>query len=327
MILAMVFVVAEVGINHGGNLELALSHIHSAKRAGADAVKFQLFKAESLVSRREMPEAYEFFRKLALNYDEIRLLFSEAQTVGIEFFATPFDLEAVQFLDSLPVKRFKVASGDIDNLPLLRSIAERKKPILISTGMSTLEDISLAITEICRIHPCDITLLHCVSLYPTSYEEANLSRIRALKEKFGVKVGYSDHTVGINCALAAVALGAEIIEKHFAIDKSVAVPDIACSADEEELRKLKELAEEVSASLGSGETAPSEKEAKAIETARRSLYALREIEAGEMLTPDNIVPLRPVKGIPARDYYFVIGKRAKRKISSDSPIFWDDIAL
>ena len=327
MILGMVFVIAEVGINHGGSFELALKHIHSAKRAGADAVKFQLFKAENLVSSRQMPESFEFFRRVALNYDEIGLLFSEAQRVGIEFIATPFDLEAVNFLDSLPVKRFKVASGDIDNLPLLRSIAEKRKPILLSTGMSTLEDISLALSEINQVYPCDITLLHCVSLYPTPIEEANLLCVRTLKEKFRLKVGYSDHTVGINCALTAVALGAEVIEKHFAIDKSVAVPDIACSVDEEELRKLKELAQEISASLGSGEKVPSEREAEVREGARRSVYASREIDEGEVLNQDNLVLLRPANGIPARHFYAVIGKRAKRKIPSNSPIFWDDIVL
>src|SRR5215468_1446854 len=239
-----IYVIAEAGLNHGGNKERALALVRAAKWAGADAVKFQTFRADRLASTRpaklshtkDQPNLQELFKKLELPYETFRALHKEAKRIGIEFLSTPFDEESADFLDSLGVGAFKIASGDITHRPLIEHVSRKGKPILLSTGMSTVEEIEKAIDWMHTHSNEQVVLLHCVSSYPANLDELNLKSVQYLRDRFGVPVGFSDHSVGTLGSIVATSLGAQVIERHFMIETRADTPDQAVSMDAKTLR-------------------------------------------------------------------------------------------
>ncbi len=319
----MVYLIAEIGVNHRGDYGLALEHLRAAKEAGADAVKFQAFRASELASRVYARDQLDFFSEVELNFSDLERLFEEAQKLDVTFLGTPFDTDAVDFLDQLPVTAFKVSSGDLTNHPLLAYIARCGKPIYLSTGMSNIGEIVDA-TGVCRRNGNqDITVLHCVSLYPTPPEQANLLAIRTLAQSLDLPVGYSDHTVGIGACLAAVALGATVIEKHFVLDRSREGPDVALSATPGELTQLRRSIDAITLELGDGVKVPRPGELEVAQIARRSLFTVSDIKKGEVITPDLLTCHRPGTGIPASQYSEVVGHRATRDIPADEMLLWE----
>src|SRR5437867_8857581 len=239
-----IYVIAEAGLNHGGNKERALALVRAAKWAGADAVKFQTFRAERLASKepatlghtKGQPNLQELFKKLELPFDAFRTLHKEAKRIGIEFLSTPFDEESADFLDELGVNAFKIASGDITHRPLIEHVSRKGKPVLLSTGMSTVEEIEKAIDWMHTQSNDQVVLLHCVSSYPAQHEELNLKSVQFLRDRFGVPVGFSDHSVGSLGSTVAVSLGAQVIERHFMIETRGESPDQAISMDAKALK-------------------------------------------------------------------------------------------
>jgi N,N'-diacetyllegionaminate synthase len=319
----MVYLIAEVGVNHKGDLDYAIEHVRSAKAAGADAVKFQTFKAEELASVRFAKEQVEFFKSVQLKYEDFRLLFEEARKAEIDFLSTPLDYESADYLDSLPVKAFKVSSGDLTNYSLLAFIARKAKHIYLSTGMSNIGEVSDAVSVIRRNGNQDVTLLHTVTLYPTPYECANLLAVRTLAETFDLPVGYSDHTVGNEACYAAVALGATVIEKHFTLDKQQLGPDIVSSADPAEMATLRRGLDIISLALGDGRKIPQVCEDEMALTARRSIFTTKALYKGDLLTPDLLTTLRPGTGIPASQIFDVVGHKLSADVSAGEMLKWD----
>ncbi len=319
----MVYLIAEVGVNHKGNIDYAIEHIQAAKSAGADAVKFQTFKADRLASVRYAKEQVEFFRSVQLHYEDFKRLYDEANSVDIDFLSTPLDFESVDFLDALPIKAFKVSSGDLTNYLLLAFIARKGKNIFLSTGMSNIGEVADAISVIRRNGNQDVTLLHSVSLYPTPYECANLLAIRTLANTFDVPIGYSDHTIGIEACLAAVALGATVIEKHFTLDKKQLGPDIPSSAEPREMLELRRGIDIISIALGDGRKVPQACEYQMALAGRRSIFTTRNLHKGDILTPDSLTALRPGNGIPVSQIFEVVGHKLKVDAGAGEMLFWD----
>ena len=310
------FVVAEAGVNHNGSLKLAKRLADAAKEAGADAVKFQVFKAENLVSPRAPKAKYqlEMLRRLELSYESFRRLHAYCRRKRILFLASPFDDEAIDFLDELDVAAFKVPSGEITNLPFLQKIAKKRKPMIVSTGMSSLKEVEAAVKSIRKAGNDAMILLHCVSSYPASPNDVNLRAMETLKKTFGLPVGFSDHTQGIEVALAAVALGACVIEKHFTLDRSLPGPDHRVSIEPKEFKALVEGIRKVEMSMGDGWKEPRASEAGTATAARKSLVAARDIEAGTVLTKDLMVAKRPGTGLSPAMRPRLIGRKARREI-------------
>src|SRR5499427_2586481 len=275
-----IYVIAEAGVNHGGSKERALALVRAAKWAGADAVKFQTFRADRLASpkaatlghTKDQPNLQELYRKLELPFDAFRALHKEAKRVGIEFLSTPFDEESADFLDTLGVNAFKIASGDITHRPLIEHVARKNKPILLSTGMSTVEEIEHAIDWMHSQSNEQVVLLHCVSSYPAKREELNLKSIQYLRDRFGVPVGFSDHSVGTLGSIVATSLGAQIIERHFMIETRGETPDHAVSMDAKALKGHIEELRTIGTVLGERGKFASEAESRNKTASRRALY-------------------------------------------------------
>ncbi len=321
------FIIAEAGVNHNGDIKLARKLIDVASRAGADAVKFQTFQAEELVTETAEKAEYqkettgskesqfEMIKKLELSDESFKELFTYSQKKGIMFLSTPFDKGSVDLLDRLGVPAFKVGSGEITNLPLLKHIAMKQKPVILSTGMSTLDEVTEAIKVLKKEGSGEIALLHCVSCYPASAEDTNLRAMETLRRTFKLPVGLSDHTTGIHIPVAAVALGACIIEKHFTLDRNLPGPDHRASLEPEELKQMVSAIRDVENALGNGikRPAPGEEEIKRV--ARRSLVAKQDIPAGTIITGDVLDIKRPGTGIEPRLINLVIGKKAKKSFA------------
>ena len=318
-----VFVVAEAGINHNGKLEQAKDLIRRAKEAGADAVKFQMFKAESLCSKRS--KNFELFKSLELTRDDWARIAETAQSLDIIFFSSPFDKESVELLDDLGVPAFKVASGDLTYLAFLKYIAEKGKGIILSTGMSTLSEIDEALHAIYSAGNKDVALLHCVSNYPTKAEDVNLKAINTLEQVFKLPVGFSDHTVGIVIPIAAVSLGAKVIEKHFTLDKNLPGPDQKLSLNPAEFKEMVAGIRMIEQALGDGVKIPRESEAEVRSTGRRSITAKINIPAGTAITQDMLKIVRPGTGIEPKFIDIVIGRTAKGNIQEDEALTWEKI--
>jgi N-acetylneuraminate synthase len=328
------FIVAEAGVNHNGSLDLALKLVDAAVAAGADAVKFQTFRADRLVTLNAPKAAYqsettgeaesqfEMLRKLELDERGHRTLVVHCASRGIAFLSTPFDEESADFLETLDVPAYKLPSGELTNLPFLRHVAQKKRPMIMSTGMATMEEVGQAV-EAVRIAECkDLVLLHCVSAYPADPADVNLRAMATLTEAFGVPVGYSDHTLGIEVALAAVAMGACILEKHFTLDRSLPGPDHRISAEPAELAALVASARIVEAALGNGVKRPSVSEADSAQIARKSLVAACDLLAGTVLCPEHVVIRRPGTGIPPRMRDRLVGRKTKVTITADTLFDW-----
>ncbi|CAG9469705.1 N-acetylneuraminate synthase [Campylobacter upsaliensis] len=327
-----VLIIAEAGVNHNGDINLAKKLIEQAAKAGADVVKFQTFKANSCVSVSAKKAKYqlettakeesqlEMIQKLELSYESHFELMKHCKKHGIAFLSTPFDLESVEFLRGLDLPYFKIPSGEITNLPYLKAVAKCKKKVLLSTGMANLGEIEAALTILRKNGTRNITLLHCNTEYPTPFEDVNLNALKTLKEAFKLEVGYSDHTEGIVASLGAVALGAVVIEKHFTLDKTMEGPDHRASLEFEELRALCKGIRELEKALGSGIKKASKSEAKNKIIARKSLVAKREIQKGEKFSIENLTTKRPGSGISAMRYEEYLGKRALKTYKKDELI-------
>jgi sialic acid synthase SpsE len=328
-----IYVIAEAGLNHGGNKERALALVRAAKWAGADAVKFQTFHAERLASKRpaklshtkDQPNLQELFKKLELPFDTFRALHKEAKRIGIEFLSTPFDEESADFLDELGVNAFKIASGDITHRPLIEHVSRKSKPVLLSTGMSTAEEIEKAIDWMHTQANHQVVLLHCVSSYPAQAHELNLKSVQFLRDRFGVPVGFSDHSVGTLGSIVATSLGAQVIERHFMIETRADMPDLAVSMDAKSLKTHIEELRTIGAILGERGKFASEAESHNKTASRRALYANRPIAPGETIDAGMLFALRPATGISPEFMGSVVGKRAVTQIEAGMPVQWESI--
>jgi N-acetylneuraminate synthase len=314
-------VIAEAGVNHNGRLDLALRLVDAAAKAGADAVKFQTFDAERLVTR-DAPKAayqvtdqetsqYEMLRRLQLSPDDHRRVQARCRERGVVFISTPFDEHDADFLEGLGVPLFKVPSGEVTNLAYLAHVARLGKPMLVSTGMCYLGEVEAAVRAIRGAGCRDLALLHCVSNYPADPAEVNLRAMKTMEVAFGVPVGYSDHTLGGEVALAAVALGARVIEKHFTLDRALSGPDHAASLEPGELASLVRGIRAVESALGDGQKRPSPSELGTAAAARKSLVSARDLRSGEVLTEELIAVKRPGTGLPPAMRPHVIGRRLR----------------
>lgn len=318
-----VFIIAEAGINHNGNLRIAKKLVSTAKSAGADAVKFQTFKAFELTSPTS--KFFHLFKKMELNAEEFTELSDHAKSEGIIFCSTPFSLSSVDLLHKLKVPFFKIASGDLTYLELIKYAAKKLKPIIISTGMANLKEIKAAISEIRKAQNNKIIIMHSVSSYPTPPYDVNLNVIEKLSKIFPYPIGYSDNGSGILVPLIAVAKGAKVIEKHFTLNKKMKGPDHSFSADPRELKLLVKMIREVETILGEGHKVCQPSEIKNKIEARRSITAITSIDKEEIITKEKIGIKRPATGISPVFVNRVIGKIAKKTINKNDTIQWTDI--
>jgi N-acetylneuraminate synthase len=317
------FVIAEAGVNHNGKLELARRLVDAAAEAGADAVKFQTFKAEKVVAPQAPKANYqkeaadpgesqlEMVRRLELSPDAFREIKEYCDRKGMLFMSSPFDDDSVDLLDQLDVSVFKIPSGEVVNHPFLERIARKGRPLIMSTGMCCLSEVDEAVRVIRQAGNEQLILLHCVSSYPASPADANLRVMHTMQAAFGVPVGYSDHTLGIEVALAAVAMGACVIEKHFTLDRTLPGPDHRASLEPEELAALVKSIRNVEAALGHGRKEPAASEAETAAVARRSLVAASDIDPGTVLAEWHIAVKRPGTGLPPSMRKYLMGRRAR----------------
>ena len=318
------YIIAEGGLNHNGDIEIAKKMIEEAARAGADAIKFQTYKTEEFL--RKSSQYFDVFKKVELSFDEFGELKDHAKNQGVTFFSTPFDIESAEFLNKIDVPCFKIASSDLTNIPLIRHIAKTNKPIIISTGLATMDEVRDAVT--CCFHEGNdsIALLHCVANYPTLPEETNLEAIRTMKNTFSLSIGYSDNGESTLVDLAAVSIGAEIIEKHFTLDKKMEGPDHSFSIDPSGLTTLVAQLKMINKMKGNGIKTPRESELKLRSAIRKSLTAKRKIRCGEIITQEAISIKRPAEGIEPKYLDQIIGKKATRDIEEDTSIKWHNIS-
>lgn len=333
-----VFIIAEAGVNHNGSVDLAVRLVDAARDAGADAVKFQTFRADSLATASAHKAAYQerttdggetqfqMLKRLELSAESHRRLIEYCREVGIQFLSSPFDIESADLLEQMALPLYKIPSGEITNLPYLRHIARKQRPIILSTGMSTLGEVEEGIQTLRESGAVDITLLHCVTEYPAPFDEINLRAMCTLRTAFGLPVGYSDHTPGIEISIAAVALGAAVIEKHFTLDRSLPGPDHAASLEPSELKQMVTAIRHVEAALGNGIKAPAKCEIPNISVARKSLVASRALQAGHKLQLDDLAIKRPGNGIPPRQQPDLIGRTLRCNVQKDDLLRWDHLA-
>jgi len=329
-----VFIIAEAGVNHNGSIELAFKLIDAAVEAGVDAVKFQTFKAENLVSKNTQKAEYQkqttnplesqldMLKKLELDVDVHKKLIKYCNAKGIMFLSSPFDHESIDLLNELGLKIYKIPSGEITNLPYLRRIGSLAKQVILSTGVSTLKEVgdALAILVDSGTKKENITVLHANTMYPTPMEDVNLNAMLTIQKEFGVAVGYSDHTLGIEVDIAAVAMGASCLEKHFTLDKTMDGPDHKASLEPEELKAMVGAIRNIEKALGSSEKKPSPSESVNIKVVRKSIFANQNIKKGDLLTDKNIAVKRPGGGISPMQWDEVIGTISSKDYNADELI-------
>jgi len=339
------YVIAEAGVNHNGSEEMAFQLVEEAVESGADAVKFQTFKAESLVQKgAEKAEyqktttgdgdQYEMLKKLELSDEAHTRLADYCKTKGIEFLSTGFDEASIDMLLELGMQRLKVPSGELTNKPYIEFVAQKNRPIILSTGMADLDEVNEAITWVkaCRdTHGFSaplqeiLTILHCTSNYPAPLDSVNLRAMQTMADEFGLPVGYSDHTAGILIAPVAVAMGATVIEKHFTLDKQLPGPDHQASLEPHELAQMIKDIRAVERSLGNGAKAPTEEELQVRQVVRRSIVLAKDVKKGDVITREHLTLLRPEGGIHPKYINDVIGKRFVRDLETDYLLQWSDI--
>lgn len=325
-------IIAEAGVNHNGSLEIAKQLALAAKQCGADIVKFQTAKLESLVSKyagmadyqkknigEEMSQR-EMLKKLLLSYDEFTELADFCKEIDIQFLSTPFDLESIDFLERIGCSIWKVPSGEITNLPYLEKIAATHKKVLLSTGMCTLDEVREAVEVLKENGTDDITILHCTTQYPAPFEEVNLNAMFTLQSEFKTEIGYSDHTKGIEIPVAAVAMGAVVIEKHLTLDRNMEGPDHKASLEPKEFGAMVQAIRNIEKAMGTGEKKPTESEIANKAVARKSIIAACSIKKGEILTKENLTTKRPGNGISPMNWYKVLGTKAIRDFQEDELI-------
>lgn len=330
-------IIAEAGVNHNGSAALAKKMIEEAKEAGADYIKFQTFQPEKLVSRYADKAEYQkeatgsqesqldMLQKLALSQEEFRELKAYCSQVGIGFLSTPFDLDSIAFLEELGMDFWKLPSGEVTNLPYLIRIAQTGWPIVMSTGMCRLEEIGEALEWLKKGGAGDITLLHCNTQYPTPMEDVNLRAMETLSRQFGLPVGYSDHTLGIEVPIGAAALGAVLLEKHFTLDKTMEGPDHGASLEPGELKAMVQAVRNMERALGSGEKRPTASEAGNAKAARKSIVARTEIRKGQLFTQENLAVKRPGTGISPMRWFELLGQAAGRDYREDEVIGGEEL--
>jgi len=329
------FIIAEAGVNHNGDIELAKKLVNIAKEAGVDAVKFQTFHAKDVVSlnskkagyqhRAKEKTQYEMLKNLELSFDDFRELKRYCDNSNIEFISTPYDIKSVEFLNEIGVKRFKVASADLINKPLIEVIAKTKKQIILSTGMATLGEIERTTSLVYNLGNKNVILLHCTTSYPTPYEQVNMNILSTLKNSFGLPIGYSDHTLGIEIPIMAVTMGAKVIEKHFTLDRTIEGPDHFASLEPSELKKMVKTIRNIEKAFGSERKEITDNEKKNIFYMRRSIHASKNIKSGEVIRDNNIKITRPFNGIESWYVNIIIDKKIKNNIKKDDPIKWEDL--
>ena len=326
-----VYIIAEAGVNHNGSFALACKLVDAAKEAGVDCIKFQTFKSENLVSRSAKKAEYQkkttgdssqqdMLKKLELSFDEFLQLKSYCEKVGICFLSTPFDFDSIYFLNTIDMPFWKIPSGEVTNLPYLLALAKTGKPVVMSTGMCTLQEIRDAVGVLQANGTKEIKLLHCNTEYPTPFEDVNLKAMQTMRDEFHLEVGYSDHTKGIEVPIAAVALGATIIEKHFTLDRNMEGPDHKASLEPQELAEMVCCIRNIEKAVGSGDKKPSPSEKKNIAVARKSIVAKTKIKAGDTLTEGNITVKRPGTGISPMKWFEILGTKAVKDFDEDELI-------
>lgn len=339
--MSKVLIIAEAGVNHNGDIQLAKRLIDVASEAGVDIVKFQTFKADKLVSIDAKKAEYQtknigdnddsqynMLKNLELSHDDHVELIAHCKGKNIQFFSTAFDTEGLEYLNSLGFERFKVPSGEITNYPYLKKLAEIGKPVILSTGMANMQEIEAAVNVLTSdsLTKEDITVLHCNTEYPTPMEDVNLLAMNHIKNQIGVEVGYSDHTLGIEVPIAAVALGAKVIEKHFTLDRSLPGPDHRASLEPLELKAMVEAIRNIQQAIsGSGKKNTSRSEAKNKDIARKSIYVNREVHQGEVLSEAELITLRPGHGISPMEWGNVIGSKAKCNLKAFQMLNSEDL--
>lgn len=326
------FIIAEAGVNHNGSHDLALQLVRAARDAGADAVKFQTFKADRLatnaadkadyqkVTSGADESQYAMLKRLELPWEQHAPLQAYCRECGVEFMSTPFDESCSDFLETLDMGRYKIPSGEITNFAFLRHVARKGRPIILSTGMSNLEEVGAALEAIRSERDVPVTVLHCVSHYPTDPAIVNLRAMVTMREAFGVPVGFSDHTMGSEVAIAAAALGAVMIEKHLTLDRKMDGPDHAASCEPDELAAMIRSIRNVELALGDGVKKPAAGEDKVALAIRKGLVAARDIAAGSVFQPADIAVLRPSNGLPPSARESVLGRTARVGIAAGTPI-------
>jgi N-acetylneuraminate synthase/N,N'-diacetyllegionaminate synthase len=336
-----VLIIAEAGVNHNGDLNQAKALIDAAADAGADLVKFQTFSADKIVNRTAQKASYQqkntgsedtsqyaMLKQLELSVDMHHELMQYCKEKGVAFFSTAFDTEGIDFLHQLGFERFKVPSGEITNYPYLKRLAELKLPVILSTGMADLGEIEDALQVLTSegLDRSAITVLHCNTEYPTPMQDVNLKAMLTIQQAFGVKVGYSDHTLGIEVPIAAVALGASVIEKHFTLDRNLPGPDHRASLEPEELKAMVQGIRNIELAVwGHGRKEPSSSEMPNKAIARKSLHLRHDLQQGSILQEADLLPLRPGDGISPMQWEQVIGRTLKHDMESGSKLAWSDL--
>ena len=327
-----VCIIAEAGVNHNGSFNLAKRMVEAAKEAGVDYVKFQTFNPKKLVSKFAEKAEYqkettcadesqlEMLQKLTLTNDNFIELKKYCDAIGIGFISTPFDLDSIRFLETFNMDFWKVPSGEVTNLPYLEAIAKTGRKVVMSTGMCNIEEIKEAIDVLEKNGTKEVEILHCNTQYPTPFEDVNLSAMLTIKKEVGKTVGYSDHTLGIEVPIAAVAMGAKIIEKHFTLDKNMEGPDHRASLNPVELKQMVSAIRNIEKSIGSGDKVASFSESANKSVARKSIVASRDIKRGEVLSENNLTTKRPGSGISPMKWFEVLGNTAKRDFKEDELI-------
>lgn len=342
-----VFIIAEAGVNHNGSDEMALQLVETAARCGADAVKFQTFSAAKLVckgaakaeyQKRETGEGdqYSMLKQLEMSEALHRRLAARCNELGIEFMSTPFDEEAADFLLSLGMRYLKIPSGEITNLPFLAYLASKDMPMILSTGMSTMDEVHDAIESIRTVRndnkfvaPLEevLTVLHCTSNYPTALDDVNLRAMSTMAKETGLPVGYSDHTAGILVSVASVAMGATMVEKHFTLDQNLPGPDHKASLEPIELKKMVSQIRDIEKAMGSSVKQPTASELPVRELVRRSVTLVRDMASGHVICREDLVLMRPGSGIPPQELEWLIGKRIVRNIDGGATLHREDVQL
>ena len=331
-----VFIIAELSANHNGSLETALETIRAAKRAGADCIKLQTYTADTITidSRKddflikgtiwEGRNLYELYEEAYTPWEWHQAIFDEAEKQGLICLSSPFDRTAVDFLENLNVPAFKIASFEITDIPLIEYVASKGKPIIISTGIATMEDIELALDACRRMGNNDIALLKCTSSYPAPIEEANMVMVKDFAERFEVVAGLSDHTIGATVPVVATCFGAKIIEKHFILDRSIGGPDASFSMNEEEFTEMVKAVREAEKAIGKVDYTLTEKQVKGKDFSR-SLYVVKDIRAGEVITEENVRSIRPGFGMHPQFYNIILGKKVKKNLFKGDRVLHKDI--
>lgn len=333
-----VLIIAEAGVNHNGDVNLAYRMIDEAKRAGADIIKFQTGKPESVISRFAQKAEYQkittgeeesqldMCKKISLEYEDYSSLKAYCDKVGIQFLSTPFDLESIEFLEKLGIGLWKIPSGEITNLPYLIRVANTHQPVIMSTGICEMEEVGAALQILEEHGAGKISLLHCTTEYPAPYGDVNLKAMLSMKDKFDLEVGYSDHTQGIEVSVAAVAMGAKIIEKHFTLDRNMEGPDHKASLEPPELKKLVRSIRHIEEAMGTGEKHPASSEIKNRDIARKSIVAACPIKAGEVFSEKNLTAKRPGNGISPMRWYDILGRKARKNYEEDELIVENELS-